>query len=297
MANIEYEYGPSQGGLFVAGSTLRGMIDLSRDEMARLEDYVNRNFGIDLSQKQNLVQGRLNNYLMQRGFCSYTEYLARLFSDTSGAEAEKLMELLTTNYSYFMRETDHFDFLKRVALPEFMRKITDHDLRIWSAGCSTGEEPYGLAMLIGEFFGMEKVTWDSKILATDISNQALAAANAGIYSADAVKSIPPQWRSTNFAVLPSGQYQVKRQLKDEIIFRKFNLMQQQDFPFKKKFHVIFCRNVMIYFDAESRNRLVRRFYQALEPGGYLFIGHSEFIDRGEHAFSFVRPSIFQKRDE
>lgn len=299
MANTESTFNnkSANGGMFGSVKAAPGMIELGDGDLNRLSDYMSKRFGINLNEKRVLVQGRLNNYLIQNGYTDYKSYLNHLYQDGSGAEAEKLANLLTTNYSFFMREQEHFNFMQGTMLPNLTRRIHDYDLRVWSAGCSTGEEPYGLAMLIDEYLGMEKSRWDSRVLATDISTSALRTAITGIYDADEVESVPAAWKRRHFSVLPGGKYQAKQSLQDEVIFRKFNLVQQEPFPFKKKFHIIFCRNVMIYFDQQTRNRLIAKMHDALAPGGYLVIGHSEFIDRDMHDFSFVRPSIFRKKGE
>ena len=177
-------------------------------------------------------------------------------------------------------------------LPELKQRVRNKDLRIWSAGCSTGEEPYTLAFFIDEFFGKEKALWDTKILATDISTRVLDYAVKGVYSVDSVKNLPNHWLRNYFRKHESG-YEIVDRIKREVIFRKFNLM-DRIFPFKKKFHIIFCRNVMIYFDKQTKAELIRRFYDAMEYGAYLFIGHSESINRGESPFKYVMPSVYRK---
>ena len=151
-----------------------------------------------------------------------------------------------------------------------------------------------IAMVLADFFGVEKEKWDTKVLATDISTKALKQAMAGIYSAEQMKKIPEQWRRHFFKSIPGGQFQVKDELKKEVIFRQFNLM--DPFPFKKKMHVVFLRNVMIYFDEPTKQEVVQKVYNSLVPGGYLFIGTTETIDRGTTPFQIVQPSIFRKRE-
>ena len=167
------------------------------------------------------------------------------------------------------------------------------DLRIWCGAASSGEEPYMIAMVLAEFFGMEKSQWDTKVLATDISTKVLQKALAGIYSAEQLQSVPPQWKKRFFKSIGGGaQYQVTPELKQEVIFRQFNLM--DPFPFRKKMHTIFLRNVMIYFDDNTKRQLVQKVYDTLEPGGYFFIGTTETIDRSSTPFQIIRPSIFRK---
>ena len=150
-----------------------------------------------------------------------------------------------------------------------------------------------IAMVLADFFGMERDRWDTKVLATDISTKVLQKAMAGIYSDEQLKNIPEHWKKRFFNKLPGGtQFQVKQELKDEVIFRQFNLM--DPFPFKRRMHTIFLRNVMIYFDDHTKRQLVQKVYDALEPGGYLFIGTTETIDRNSTPFQIIQPSIFRK---
>ncbi len=269
------------------------MLQLKDEEFRTLTEYMNRNYGINLRAKRTLVEGRLGNYLTKRGYDDYGAFIKTVMDDPSGGERQQLVNHLTTNYSYFMREWDHFVYFQRVILPELKANVREKDMRIWSAGCSTGEEPYTLAMLISDFLEDEKKQWDSKILATDISAKALNAAVEGIYPAENLEKVPPGWKLSYFHKLAGGQWQVRKEIRDEVIFRTFNLMEGH-FPFKKQFDVIFCRNVMIYFDKDSKNELIERFYDATKPGGYLFIGQSESVDRNMTRYKYVMPSILKK---
>lgn len=172
------------------------------------------------------------------------------------------------------------------------KSVRNKDLRIWSAGCSTGEEPYTIAFILDEFFGKEKALWDTKILATDISGRVLEHASRGIYSSESVNNLPRQWL-LNYFYQKESSYEIVDRIKKEVIFRKFNLM-DKNFPFKKKFHIIFCRNVMIYFDKETKSELIKKFYDAMEHGGYLFLGHSESLNGGGPEFKYVMPSVYRK---
>jgi len=271
------------------------MIRITDDEFLKLASFIKMNFGINLFNKKSLLEGRLNIMLSSKGYTSFSDYIDWILMSESKSEIIELINKITTNYTYFMREEKHFQFLAEKVLPELENTISDKDLRIWSAGCSTGEEPYTLAMSIDEYFGSRKVFWNTKILATDISVKALDTAEKGIYSESTIKEIPNYWKSIYFNKLKDNKYEVKSKIKDEVIFRVFNLM-DEIYPFKKKFHVIFCRNVMIYFDNETRKRLVNKFYDLLLPGGYLFIGHSETLNRHETKFKYIVPSIYQKEE-
>jgi chemotaxis protein methyltransferase CheR len=208
--------------------------------------------------------------------------------------ASELVNKLTTNHTFFAREVQHFDFFKNKTLPDLVKQCEkNRDLRIWSAGCSSGEEPYTLAMLIADYFGENRAMWDTKVLATDISTKVLNIAKAGIYQNEQLDSLPENWRRNYFKKLDKEKSSVADNIKSEVVFRIFNLMNEA-FPFKKKFHVIFCRNVMIYFDSNTKTELVNKFYENTEHGGYLFIGHSESINREESRYKYVMPAVYRK---
>ncbi|MDL2273088.1 chemotaxis protein CheR [Oscillospiraceae bacterium OttesenSCG-928-G22] len=269
------------------------MEKIKQDEFLRLVDYMKTNYGINLEKKLSLVEGRLFSVIQQKGFHSLGEYFEHVMNDKTGTEAKTLITKLTTNYTYFMREEQHYKFLTETVLPPLVRGAREKDLRIWSAGCSSGEEPYTTVMVLDDFFGPNKNGWDTKVLATDISPSVLEMAKVGIYPAERLQNLPPAWKTKYFKKLPNDEYQVTDFVKNEIVLRSFNLMEKV-FPFKRKFHVIFCRNVMIYFDRETREALLDRYYNALEPGGYLFIGLSETINKSDTKFQFVQPSIYRK---
>lgn len=270
------------------------MIDITDYEFRQLADLVEKNYGITLKdEKKTLVTGRLHPILLKHNFNSFSEYLRHLGADRSGEAASTLIDRITTNHTFFMREAEHFHYLRDKALPEIIRTNRQKDLRIWSAGCSTGEEPATLAMLLDEYFGPEKALWDSKILATDISSQALETAARGVYENTSLATLPAHWRLNYFRRLDPQRSVLADRIRSEIIYRRFNLMDGQ-FPFKKKFHVIFCRNVMIYFDSQTRDELVRKFYDMTEPGGYLFIGHSETLNREKSGYKYIMPAVYRK---
>lgn len=268
--------------------------DITEKEFEQLVTYVKCNYGIDLFEKKALITSRLNNYLNQNNFHSFSEYFNYVSSDKSGQAVNTLLNKLTTNHTFFMREKEHFDYFKNEVLPYLRNKQKENkDLRIWSAGCSTGEEPYTLAMCIADYFGEEKFFWDTKVLATDISTNVLEKASKGIYSNDSIESIPDIWKMNYFKGINTESSIVVNNIRNEVIFKKFNLM-DSIFPFKKRFHVIFCRNVMIYFDSQTKKELVNKFYQFTEPGGYLFIGHSESIKFDDTKYKYIMPAVYRK---
>jgi chemotaxis protein methyltransferase CheR len=270
------------------------LVSITEKEFEKLSIYIKDNFGIKLGKgKITLVNGRLGNSIEKMGFKNFSDYYNYVILDASGVAVYELLNRITTNHTFFMREPQHFKFFNDVILPGLKATIKDKDLRIWSAGCSTGEEPYTLAMIVDEYFGKEKVWWNTKILATDISNRALEVAYEGIYSSDKISSLSNNWKSNYFKKINEEQYAISEKIKNEVIYRKFNLMDKV-FPFKKKFHVIFCRNVMIYFDEDTKRRLVQKFYDNLEEGGYLFIGHSESLGRDNTKFNYIQPALYRK---
>lgn len=276
-----------------------GMMAISNDEFARLRDLIHQRFGINLTeQKRSLLVGRLQKLMRSLGLATFSQYYDYLKNDTTEAALGELVDLISTNHTYFNREKDHFDYFSQTALPAVIEKLKREnrkDLRIWCAGCSSGEEPYTLLMLMMEYLGSEYASWDAGILATDISDRALTIARRGAYATDRVMQLPESLRRKYFTSAGAGEMQVIDKVKREATFRRFNLM-NTTFPFKKPFQMIFCRNVMIYFDQETREALVNRYHKATEPGGYLFIGHSETLGRSQTLYKYIKPALYQKGD-
>lgn len=265
---------------------------LTDGEFQRIVTYVKKHYGIDLSQKRVLVGGRLENYLARNGYANYNEFMEKVEKNPHGSEATDMVNILTTNHTYFMRESEHFEFMKNVALPWAKSKtMGTKDLRVWCGASSTGEEPYTLAMIIQDFFGMDH-SWDTRLLATDISLKVLDYASKGVYLKDDIEPLPVNWKRHYFKQLSQDEFRVKDELKKQVIFKQFNLM--DPIKFKKKFHIVFLRNVMIYFQDDIKYPLIERIYDHMEPGGYLFIGLTERLDRQMVKFNYVQPSIYRK---
>ncbi len=273
-------------------------MEITDAEFKRLVKFMYDNFGINLAAKRVLVQGRLGNMLRDRNFKSYGEYLDAVENDKTGAEVTTILNKLTTNHTFFMREPEHYTFMKDVVLPYMTKVCKDHILRIWSAACSSGEEVYTMAMLIDQYFGAEKAKWDTRILATDISQNVIGKAKAGIYLEEGMKGLSNEWKSRYFNKLSDGSYEICQGIKDEVIFKTFNLMDPMPDKYKAKpFDLIFCRNVMIYFDQPTKQALVNRFYDVVKPGGYFFIGHAESINRQDTKFEYIKPAIYRRPSE
>lgn len=270
------------------------MIEITDKEFNQLVGFIKDNYGINIKEeKRTLLTGRLSNTLIQGGYKSFTDFYNTLISNKSSDAVLQLVNKITTNHTFFMRESDHFDFFKNTVLPYLEKTVINKDLRIWCAACSTGEESYTLAMILDEYFGKNTLYWDSKVLATDISEKVLGEAIKGIYTSDRISVLPKNWQTNYFNKIDNMNSVVVDRIKKEVLYRKFNLIETH-FPFKKKFHVIFCRNVMIYFDNETKVNLINKFYDNMETGGYLFIGHSEAIARSESEFKFVMPAVYRK---
>ncbi len=270
------------------------VLTITDKEFKQLTEYIKANYGIYLKpEKRALVTGRLYNVLMQNNFNNFSEYFNYICQDKTGTAVATLLNKITTNHTFFMREAEHFSFFKEKVLPYLTNVQRDKDLRIWSAGCSSGEEPYTLAMILDEFLGKEKINWDSKVLATDISSKVLEVAKKGIYTNEGIEMLPSSWKLNYFKKIDAEKSALTDKIRNEVIFRKFNLM-DETFPFRRKFHTIFCRNVMIYFDVKTKCELVNKFYDLMEYGGYLFIGHSESLNREETKFKYVMPAVYRK---
>ncbi len=267
-------------------------LTLSDADFQRLFNFIHTNYGIDLSKKRQLVSSRLSHSILSKGYQDFTTFIDDLMAKKLPEDIELVINKLTTNYTFFMREMDHFNFFKNTILPDItQRHRQDKVLSIWSAGCSSGEEPYTISMYIKDFLGAEASKWDARVLATDISQQALQTAKAGVY--ELPDTIPPEWKKKYFVPEKdgSGRFQVAPVIRNNVVFNTFNLMNPIRIP--AKFDVIFCRNVMIYFDQPTKDALVTRFFHASSPGAYLLIGHSETLNR-EIGYQFLAPSTFRK---
>ncbi len=248
--------------------------------------------------KKELLRARLGKVLCRRGIPSFRAYLDLVEEDRTGEELTVLLDAVSTNLTSFFREADHFRFLETTVLPALdaqRRGPGERKIRAWSAGCSSGEEPYSLAITLLETLGNGD-GWDIRLLATDISTKVLRTARDGVYPRDRIKDIPPGVVSRHFLPETGGddesRYRVSPSVRGLVTFGRLNLL--EPYPFKGPFDFIFCRNVMIYFDRETQGVLVDGFHRYLADGGYLFIGHSESLNGVDHPFRYVRPSVYRK---
>jgi len=268
---------------------------ITPQEFDFVRTVVEKNAGIVLSSnKMQLVQGRLVRRARELGLGSIGEY-CEMIRNGGPEELVGLINAITTNVTSFFRESHHFDALVSVMLPEAMgRNERSRRMRIWSAGCSSGEEPYSIAMAAAEVLNNAR-GWDFKILATDIDSEILHTAEEGFYASERLTGVSEERRRRWFIRddrNEDGDWQVGPELKSLITFRPLNLM--NNWPMRGPFDIIFCRNVMIYFDQPTRDRLLMRYAGLLANGGYLCLGHSESI-HGQHShFKLVGRTIYRK---
>ncbi len=265
---------------------------LSDRTFEKIRKLIYEKAGIDLRQgKQTLVSARLGKKMRESGLRDYDAYLDGVMADKTGESMIALIDALTTNYTSFLREPQHFQFLRDEILPAVAKR---KQIDIWCAAASTGEEPYSLAFTLLDTLGPAAIT-QAQILCTDISTRALATATQGIYAADRLTGMPASWRSRYMSPgqgTYQGFYQVRSEVKRMIQFQRLNLI--ESFTHPATFPLISCRNVMIYFDKQTQQSLVNRMAHYLDPGGHLFIGHAESLSGIEHGLKFIAPAIYQR---
>ncbi|MBN2657249.1 MAG: protein-glutamate O-methyltransferase [Spirochaetales bacterium] len=271
------------------------MLDIDDKEFKKISELVYSRFGINLTEKKKaLVRGRLNKLIVNLGFTSFSQYFDYVQEDKSGQRLLDMVDKISTNHSYFFRESDHFTYLSDTVLPQICsstERRPDNQLRIWCAGCANGQEAYTLAMVLKEYFSKHSSPLKPAILATDISISALETAVAGHYTEDGLSGIPAELKRRYFEVEKDGSATAKKELKDLILFKRLNFM-NDSFPFKSRFDVVFCRNVMIYFDNVTKETLVNKFHRYMLDTSWLFIGHSETLGRNNSNFRYIKPSTY-----
>jgi chemotaxis protein methyltransferase CheR len=265
---------------------------LTDQDLKKVVRLVYDRSGITLHEgKRSLVMARLQKRLRHHGFSSFSTYLNHVEKDASGEELVLLLDAIATNHTYFFREEQHFSYLTSRVLPEWRAHAAGGPLRLWCAAASTGEEPYTLAITLADAspaieFGM---------LASDLSTKALKTAKSGVYKLSAVQSIPSDVLRRHFERgmgEQEGFARVSASLRKRIAFRNLNLLEIGDVG--ERFDVIFCRNVMIYFDKAVQQRVVAMLERHLKPGGYLFISHSESLNGVSHGLRWMAPAVYQR---
>jgi chemotaxis protein methyltransferase CheR len=277
------------------GGIMGGDIDirpLTAQEFEQFRKLAYDKFGLDLRDgKEQLVSARLGKKIRELRIGSYREYYEHVIEDKTGEALIAMIDALTTNHTSFFREAAHFEFLRKTILPTIRKRDR---ISIWTAACSTGEEPYSIAFCLLSELGQEALR-RVQILATDISTRVLATAKAGAYPAERFHDFSQQ-QLREYLLRGEGQwknwYLVKKAIRSLVRFERLNLME----PFSQiaTFPVIFCRNVMIYFDRPTQQDLVKRLSHHLEPGGHLLIGHAESLNGIDHSLEYVRPAVYRK---
>jgi chemotaxis protein methyltransferase CheR len=263
-----------------------------------LVDIVYRESGIVLKDKRELLDARLASLARKKGYRGPEDILERLKVDQSGDALVELLDQVSTNLTYFFREPAHFEFMSRVLLPEIVaRKKAKRESRIrfWSAACSSGEEPYSLAITAHQHLG-DHHGFDLKILGTDISTKVLRKGVEGRYSKQEVLKAPTQVVQQYFDRHGDRRetvYEVKPEIKAMVSFKRLNLL-LDSYPFSGRFDLIVCRNVMIYFDTETKKKLLEKFHRYLNDGGYLFTGHAESLTAYEKMFKRIQVAVYRK---
>ncbi|MEN8257423.1 MAG: protein-glutamate O-methyltransferase CheR [Thermodesulfobacteriota bacterium] len=261
----------------------------------QFSDLIYQQTGIFLKpEKKELLNARLGKRLRHCRISSFEEYYDFVQQDASGDELVHLIDAVSTNFTSFFREKTHFDYLSSSVLQEFAAQGMPGDFKVWSAACSSGEEPYSLAIVLNEF-AVNQMRFRFTVQATDISTKVLAMAQKGVYAADKVQNMAPDLLRRYFQKgkgRSEGYVKVKSELSQPITFMRFNLMDQ--YPWQDEFDVIFCRNVMIYFNRETQQQLVDKFYKCLKPSGHFFIGHSESLTAINHRFRQVTTTGYKK---
>lgn len=280
---------------------MRAAVTISDKEFHRLSEFIHTECGIKMpSVKKVMLEARLQKRLRALGMSTFSEYCDFLFSPRGiDIELVHMIDVVTTNKTDFFREPAHFTYLTGTVLPALIRLHgagVRKPLSVWSAGCSTGEEPYTLSMVLSEFARREVSGFSFFILATDISTRVLEAAQRGIYSEDRIQPIPQELRKRYLLRSRDRSRDLVRivpELRERVLFRRLNFM-EGDFGMRKLVDIVFCRNVLIYFDKETQEAVLNRFCRHLVPGGYLFLGHSETLNGLDVPLVQTSPTIYRK---
>lgn len=272
------------------------MIQLTQDDFGRFSAYVYQQCGINLTPpKRVLLEGRLQKRLISLNMKSFLEYYKLVTSPGGKEELIHMLDSVSTNKTDFFRESAHFDFIRNIVLPQYKNSRSQKPIRIWSSACSTGEEPYTTAMVLQDCID-KSAPIDYQILATDISTRALKHAANAVYEEDKIVDIPQSFRKRYLLRSKDPEKTLVRiipELRRKVSYRRMNLM-DADYKLDTLQDVIFCRNVLIYFDKETQKNVVQKLIQYLKPGGYLLIGHSESLFEMDLPLTQLMPATFQK---
>ncbi len=264
---------------------------LAPQEFQQIRQLAHRAFGLDLKPgKEELVSARLRRLVRGGGFRSFHDYCQHVLRDGTGNALAGMIDALATNHTSFLREPDHFEFLRARVAPMLAQR---GPVEVWCAACSTGEEAWSIAFVLNEALPSRGI----RIVATDVSNKALCFAERAVYSAERCQALPAAWLSRYFTVEGESPrtYRVCPRVRAQASFQRVNLVEPLAWP--GRFPAIFCRNVMIYFDAPTQAHVIRQLSACLKPGGYLFVGHAESLTRASHSLEYVLPAVYRKPEE
>lgn len=272
---------------------------LEQPEFDLISKFIGRTYGIKLpSHKRIMLQGRLISRLIKLNYTNFKEYTDFAFSERGKqVELPHMVDVISTNKTDFYREAVHFEFLKNIVVPEFMRNSNSRILKVWSAACSSGEEVYTIAMELDKIFSNTNVSYNFSILGTDISNRMLEQAKKAIYLSTYVKPINQETKQAYLLKSKDknkNEVRIKKKLRDKVRFKWHNLM-DQEYDINEDFDIIFCRNVLIYFTKQDQLHVLQNLTKRLKPGGYLFLGHSESITHFSLPLINVSQTVFQKQ--
>lgn len=270
--------------------------ELSDSDLSAICDLIYRKTGIAMSNgKRDLIYRRLATRLRATGTTSFSDYI-QMVQNGNPSEMEAFSNAVTTNLTSFFREAHHFEYLAETILPGLVKEKQNNKrrLRIWSAGCSSGEEPYSIAITLREAIS-DIETWDAKVLCTDLDSDVLDTAKQGVYASDRTEKVAPaklkRWFQRGRGA-KAESYRANELLRNLLVFKQLNLM--DDWPLKGPFDVIFCRNVIIYFDKPTQRRLIARFNEVMNDGAYLILGHSESLFKVSDKFQLIGKTIYRK---
>jgi chemotaxis protein methyltransferase CheR len=277
-----------------ADSNLQVRKVLTEQEFHQFRILLQNRMGLQLSDtKLGLVESRLQDVLAHWNLGSFSQLITLLSNDAQSPLFIEIVNRLTTNHTYFYRESRHFDYVEQELIPRWTWELNQglrDRIRLWSAACSSGEEPYTLAMILSKYKEIES---KFRILATDLAVTPLEIANRGIYSSKALAKLPGDLVKIGVRPLPDGG-EIAPKIKDRVVFRKLNLI-RETYPLVTKFDVIFCRNVLIYFPQETQRQVTRQLLAQLANEGTLILGHTESLDRSIQAVEYVQPGVYQNR--
>lgn len=274
---------------------------LNEKQFKHIASYIESTVGIKMPiEKKLMMQSRLNSRLKSLNFPNFEEYINFVFSKTPEAEVElvKLVDAMTTNLTEFFREPAHFDYLTDIVLPKYAKEDRTN-IKLWSVGCSSGQEPYTLSIVMSEYLRKNQTSIrDFSVLASDVSTRVLKKGINAVYEIDTITNLPLDLKKRYFLKGKNqfhNEVRIKPELRKHVKFMHLNVM-NEDFGFRDTMQIIFCRNMLIYFDKPTQENVINKFLRYLEPGGYLFLGHSETIFGMDLPFKSVAPTVFQRVD-